>query len=92
MSNSVNLPDCSIGPARGPRLTVINRNIPNVVGPLTTALANAEMNIANMLNKSKGDYAYNIIDLDGPCPQSALASVADKISGMNGVVRVRIIP
>ena len=92
VSNSVNLPDCSIGPARGPRLTVINRNIPNVVGPLTTALANAEMNIANMLNKSKEDYAYNIIDLDGPCPPSALASVADKISGMNGVVRVRIIP
>jgi D-3-phosphoglycerate dehydrogenase len=91
VSNSVNLPDCSIGPARGPRLTVINRNIPNVVGPLTTALASAGMNIANMLNKSKGDYAYNIIDLDDPCSPSVLAPVADQIAGMNGVVRVRII-
>jgi D-3-phosphoglycerate dehydrogenase len=91
VSNSVNLPDCSIGPACGPRLTVVNHNIPNVVGPLTTALASAGMNIANMLNKSKGDYAYNIIDLDSPCSPAALASVADEIAGMNGVVRVRVI-
>jgi D-3-phosphoglycerate dehydrogenase len=95
VTNSVNLPDCNIGPAWGTRLTVINRNIPNVVGPITTALAGLGMNIANMLNKSKGDYAYNIIDLDtGPseAPASeALAPVAEKIAGMNGVIRVRVI-
>jgi D-3-phosphoglycerate dehydrogenase len=102
VSNSVNLPDCSIGPVLGARLTVINRNVPNVVGPITTALAGAGMNIANMLNKSKGDYAYNIIDVDSPggdlpagalppAASAALASVADKIAGIDGVIRVRII-
>ncbi|MDR1978988.1 MAG: phosphoglycerate dehydrogenase [Synergistaceae bacterium] len=89
VSNSVNLPDCSIGPAWGPRLTVINRNVPNVVGPITTALASAGLNIANMLNKSKGDYAYNIIDLDGL--RSAAISAANEIAGINGVIRVRLI-
>ncbi|MDR2179343.1 MAG: phosphoglycerate dehydrogenase [Synergistaceae bacterium] len=92
VSNSVNLPDCSIGPACCPRLTIVNRNVPNVVGPLTTALASAGMNIANMLNKSKGDYAYNIIDLDAPCPPEALNSVAGAIAQMSGVIRVRLIP
>jgi D-3-phosphoglycerate dehydrogenase len=101
VSNSVNLPDCNIGPAWGARLTVINRNVPNVVGPITTALAGLGMNIANMLNKSRDDYAYNIIDLDGPAPAGALASgalpsetltlAANRIAGMNGVIRVRVI-
>ncbi|MDR1621500.1 MAG: 3-phosphoglycerate dehydrogenase [Synergistaceae bacterium] len=92
VSNSVNLPDCSIGPSCGPRLTVVNRNVPNVVGPITTALANAGMNISNMLNKSKNDYAYNIIDLDGSCANAAaLASVADEIAGIDEVVRIRVI-
>ncbi|MDR1649407.1 MAG: phosphoglycerate dehydrogenase [Synergistaceae bacterium] len=96
VANSVNLPDCDIGPAWGARLTVINRNVPNVVGPITTALAGLGMNIANMLNKSKGDYAYNIIDLDDPgsagVPASeALASAVEKIAGINGVIRVRVI-
>jgi hypothetical protein len=58
----------------GARLTVINRNVPNVVGPITTALASLGMNIANMLNKSKGDFAYNIIDLDDPGPVGGLAA------------------
>ncbi|MDR2175913.1 MAG: phosphoglycerate dehydrogenase [Synergistaceae bacterium] len=96
--NSVNLPDCTIGPAWGARLTVINRNIPNVVGPITTALAGLGMNISNMLNKSKGEYAYNIIDLDAPgsaeTPSSdsdALDLAAEQIAGLNGVIRVRII-
>jgi D-3-phosphoglycerate dehydrogenase len=96
IANSVNLPDCNIGPAWGARLTVINRNVPNVVGPITTALARLGMNIANMLNKSKGDYAYNIIDLDDPGPAGvpaleALAQAAEKIAGMNGVIRARVI-
>jgi D-3-phosphoglycerate dehydrogenase len=108
VSNSVNLPDCNIGPAWGARLTVINRNVPNVVGPITTALAGLGINISNMLNKSKGDYAYNIIDLDAPGPAvpgtpagssalagppgaEVLASAAEQIAGINGVIRVRVI-
>ncbi|MDR3230370.1 MAG: phosphoglycerate dehydrogenase [Synergistaceae bacterium] len=85
--NSVNLPDCDIGPAVKPRITIINRNVPNVVGPITTALAKVGMNIANMLNKSRGDYACNIIDLDSPCPPETLGEIA----GISGIIRVRLI-
>ncbi|MDR1874389.1 MAG: phosphoglycerate dehydrogenase [Synergistaceae bacterium] len=85
--NSVNLPDCDSGPVSRPRVTVINRNVPNVVGPITTALASAGMNIDHMLNKSRGDYAYNIIDVDSPCSAATLGAIA----GINGVIRVRLI-
>ncbi|MDR3264886.1 MAG: 3-phosphoglycerate dehydrogenase, partial [Synergistaceae bacterium] len=85
--NAVNFPDCDIGPALKPRITIINRNVPNVVGPITTALANVGMNIANMLNKSRGDYACNIIDLDSPCPPETLGKIAE----IDGIIRVRLI-
>jgi D-3-phosphoglycerate dehydrogenase len=85
--NSVNLPDCDLGPVSDSRVTIVNRNIPNVVGPMTTVLANAGMNIAHMLNKSKGDYAYNIIDIDGKCSLAAL----DEIAKVKGVVKIRLI-
>ncbi|MDR2529080.1 MAG: phosphoglycerate dehydrogenase [Synergistaceae bacterium] len=85
VKNSVNLPDCDSGPALKPRITVIIQNVPNVVGPVTTALADANINISNMLNKSKGDYSYNIIDLDSPCPAATL----EKITRIKGVVRAR---
>jgi D-3-phosphoglycerate dehydrogenase len=85
--NSVNLPDCDGGPASKPRVTVINRNIPNVIGPITSVLAGADLNIDHMLNKSKGDYAYNIIDVDTPCSEEVL----NKIAKVAGVIRVRLI-
>ena len=85
IKNSINLPDCDSGSALKPRITVIIQNVPNVVGPVTTALADANINISNMLNKSKGDYSYNIIDLDSPCPAATL----EKIARLKGVVRAR---
>jgi D-3-phosphoglycerate dehydrogenase len=87
IKNSVNLPDCDGGPVTKPRISVINRNVPNVVGPITTALANAGMNIDHMLNRSRGNYACNIIDVDSPCSPATLKEIA----GINGVIRVRLI-
>ncbi|MDR1731883.1 MAG: phosphoglycerate dehydrogenase [Synergistaceae bacterium] len=87
VKNSVNLPDCDSGPAQKGRVTVINRNVPNVVGPITTILANEGINIAHMLNRSRGDYAYNIIDIDNPCSKKALTGIAK----IEGVIRVRLI-
>ncbi|MDR1048779.1 MAG: phosphoglycerate dehydrogenase [Synergistaceae bacterium] len=85
VKNSVNMPNCDLGPVSRPRVTVINKNVPNVVGPLTTVLASAGMNIANLLNRSREDYAYNIIELDNVCPAETLAQIAK----IDGVIRVR---
>ncbi|MCL2673591.1 MAG: 3-phosphoglycerate dehydrogenase, partial [Alphaproteobacteria bacterium] len=87
IKNSVNLPDCDMGPATKPRITVINRNVAGVVGPITSILADAKLNIADMTNKSRNDYAYNIIDIDGFCS----GNVIGLIEQVPGVVRVRLI-
>jgi D-3-phosphoglycerate dehydrogenase len=67
------------------RMTVANANVPNMVGQISTILANAGLNITDLLNKSHGDLAYTIIDLDG----EVSAAVTDEIRGIEGVLRVR---
>ena len=84
--NAVNFPEVVL--ARAPsqtRMSVANANVPNVVGQISTALAAANLNIANLLNKSRGDLAYALIDIDGPLPESMLAT----IRGIPGVLAVR---
>ncbi len=65
ITNSVNFPNCKMLKTDSPRLIVANKNIPKMVSQITTLLADENVNIADMINKSKGDYAYNIIDIDG---------------------------
>lgn len=86
--NSVNLPECMMERGAGDRLTLANRNIPNMVGQITTALAEAGCNIADMLNRHRGEVAYNIIDVDGTIPQN----VVDRLAAIDGVVMARVIP
>ena len=69
----------------GARITIANANVPNMVGQISTILANAGMNIADLLNKSRGDVAYTIIDLDGSIDDSTL----DAIRGIEGVLSLR---
>ncbi|HAJ78891.1 MAG TPA: 3-phosphoglycerate dehydrogenase [Fibrobacteres bacterium] len=85
--NSVNFPDCEMEPSGRKRITVGNNNIPNMVGQITTLLAAEKINIADMLNKSKGDLAYNIIDIDGEVADGIEA----KLKGITGVIMVRVI-
>jgi len=85
--NSVNFPDCEMEPAGRTRITVGNHNVPNMVGQITTVLAGEKINIADLLNKSKGDLAYNIIDVDG----SVNGAVVQKLKGIDGVIMVRVI-
>jgi len=66
---------------------IANRNIPNMVGQITSLLASEKINISDMLNRHKGDLAYNIIDIDGVVDDS----VAGKIRGIEGVIMARII-
>jgi D-3-phosphoglycerate dehydrogenase len=87
IKNSVNFPDCEMEPSGRKRITVGNNNIPNMVGQITTLLAAEKINIADMLNKSKGDLAYNIIDIDGEVTDGIEA----KLKGITGVIMVRVI-
>lgn len=85
--NSVNYPNCSLPYAGKKRICILHLNKPNVVGPITTAVANSNLNIDNMINKSKGSYGYTIIDID----QSQVGSAADDIAALEGVLKVRVI-
>ena len=85
--NSVNFPNTYMPRAKGPRLAVTNRNVPNVVGQITTKLADAEINICDLINKSMGDYAYTLADLDGEISEETMAD----IQSIDGVLRVRVL-
>jgi D-3-phosphoglycerate dehydrogenase len=64
---------------------VTNRNIPNMVGQITTILAGADINITDLINHHKDDYAYNIIDTEQAIPGSALS----QLKAVDGIIRVR---
>ncbi|MDH5592608.1 MAG: phosphoglycerate dehydrogenase, partial [Gammaproteobacteria bacterium] len=86
ISNSVNFP--TIRMAKVPdqyRLTIAHRNIPNIIGPITNAIAKANINIVDMLNKSLHDAAYTLIDTETELPDS----VVDEIKAIEGVLKVR---
>ena len=67
------------------RITIANANVPNMVGQISTCLGDAGLNIADLLNKSRGEVAYTIVDLDGPVKEDTLA----RIRGISGVLSVR---
>jgi D-3-phosphoglycerate dehydrogenase len=88
IANSVNFPRCRLeGRAGLGRLLVINRNIPNMVGQITTMLASLKINITDLINHHRDDYAYNIIDTEQRVPQE----ISARLMGINGVVRVRML-
>lgn len=83
--NSVNFPECSMPQSGITRLVIANKNIPNMVGQITTFLAGENINIADMINKHRGGYAYNIIDLDSKITPEQLES----LKKIEGVIMVR---
>ena len=87
--NSVNFPACSLGTLRpvGQRITLIHRNTPGVINGVTDAIAQHGHNLANIVSKARGDYAYTIIDIDDEVGEDAL----EKLSAREGIVRVRIL-
>ncbi len=87
IKNSVNFPDCAMDYSGRKRIIIANKNIPNMVGQITTFLATMKVNIADMLNKSKGDIAYNIIDIDGDIDPEAIK----KLLSIEGVIMARVI-
>ncbi len=83
--NSVNYPSCSLDRSGDFRLTVTNENVPNMVGQISSLLASYGLNISEMINKSKGDIAYNIVDVSGFAGMDLL----EKLNGIEGVLAVR---
>ncbi|OHD10719.1 MAG: 3-phosphoglycerate dehydrogenase [Spirochaetes bacterium GWB1_36_13] len=86
--NSVNFPNCDLGKcAAKKRITLLHQNVPNMVGQITAILANEKINIADMLNKSKGNLAYTMIDLDNEVSESALKS----LNAIEGMIKTRVL-
>ena len=86
--NSVNFPESVLARTPGAtRLAIANENVPNMVGQISTALAAHNLNIADLLNKSRGDFAYTLIDIDGVVPDAVIAEVGK----IDGVLTVRAI-
>jgi len=85
--NCVNFPESLLPRVPGmTRLAVANRNVPNMVGQISTRLAAAGLNIADLLNKSRGEYAYTLIDIDSAVPQSVVGQIRD----IEGVLAARV--
>jgi D-3-phosphoglycerate dehydrogenase len=87
VKNSVNLPRCRLDQHSPFRLLVMNRNIPNMVGQITTILAGENNNILDLINHHREDYAYNIIDTE----QTISPDTLRKLSDVEGIIRVRTI-
>ncbi|HOO71930.1 MAG TPA: phosphoglycerate dehydrogenase [Spirochaetota bacterium] len=85
--NSVNYPDCMLPLTGKMRIIIANKNVPNMIGQITQVLADHNINIADMLNKSKGDYAYNIIDIDG----NADDALVNKLKSIKDIIMVRLL-
>ena len=86
--NSVNYPNCDMGVStKAGRITIMHRNIPNTLSQFTGAVAAENINISDLINRSRGEYAYTILDLDHPTPPG----VIEKLRNMEGVLRVRVI-
>ena len=86
--NSVNFPEAAMPRNGGARITIANANVPNMVGQISTVLANVGANIADLLNKSRGEIAYTIIDIDGEVDEATLES----LRSIEGVLSLRYLP
>src|SRR5712675_786493 len=88
IQNAVNFPEATMAREAPYRLAIANANVPDMLGRISHALGRRKINIHNMLNKSKGDMAYTLVDADSPVP----AGVVDELCELNGVLAVRYLP
>ncbi len=88
ITNSVNYPDCNMGVCQSEgRVAILHKNVAKMISAFTTLVGAAEINIPNLTNKSKGDYAYTLIDLDKKPTDELIA----ELKALDGVIRVRVI-
>ena len=87
INNSVNYPGCDMGIATKPRIAIFHKNVANMISQFTTVLGEAGYNISDMTNKSKGDFAYTLIDLEDKISDTLIK----KMEKIDGVIRVRVV-
>tara|TARA_A100001015_G_C15038126_1_gene737644 strand:+ start:349 stop:1572 length:1224 start_codon:yes stop_codon:yes gene_type:complete len=85
--NSVNFPSCNMARSSDYRISISNTNVPAIIGKITSVIANANINISEMVNKSRGDIAYNLIDLN----QTPTKDLIDSIKSIEGILNVRVL-
>jgi len=88
IANAVNFPDVEMPRESPHRVAIANANVPNMLGQISTAMANSGLNIHNMVNKSRGEMAYTLVDVDSPVADAVLAEIAR----IAGVLAVRYLP
>ena len=88
LCNAVNFPQVSMGRESAYRVAIANANVPNMLGQISTAMAQSGLNIHNMINKSRGDMAYTLVDVDSPVLPDVLAGLV----AIDGVLAVRYLP
>ncbi|MEW6415075.1 MAG: phosphoglycerate dehydrogenase [Pseudomonadota bacterium] len=86
--NSVNFPNVAMARESAYRIAIANANVPNMVGQISAVLAAAGLNIHNMVNKSRGDMAYTLVDVDSAVPDAVIG----RLSAIEGVLNVRYLP
>ena len=85
ISHSVNYPDVNCGPKETEkRVCVLHKNIPGIINKITSIISNSNSNIVNFINKSRGEYAYSVFDVDGEADEKAIAN-------LESIIRVRVI-
>lgn len=87
ITHSVNFPNVSVPRTSRTRVTIIHKNVPNMISKITSAVANENINIDNMVNKSRGEYAYTMLDTDTDVTEQVIKALTD----LDEVIRVRVI-
>jgi D-3-phosphoglycerate dehydrogenase len=86
--NSVNYPNCDLGPCKtGGRFAALHANVPNMIGQISTALADSSANIQRMSNEAMGENAYTLVDTDSALDEGTLA----RLRSIPGIYRIRVI-
>ena len=91
IKNSVNFPNAFLPYTGKRRVAVCHKNVPNMVGQITQTLSSHHLNIADMVNRSRGEYAYTMIDIDNKVEGSIIPQLEEKIKQIEGIVTTRII-
>ena len=89
--NSVNFPNAYLPYTGKRRVTAYHQNVPNMVGQIISILSNYNLNIADMVNRSRDQYAYTMIDIDDQLNGDVIPGIEEKISLIDGIVTLRII-
>ena len=91
ITNSVNFPDVSMPHNGDLRICVLHKNVPNIIAQISGAVSAEGINIENMANRSKKDYAYSILEIVGEVSDAAIEAITAKISAIDGIIKVNVI-